>query len=125
MTNEILVSAKAIGESMNSADSPNATPSLDDSGLATRIRAREPAVLRAVVKQYLGHILCTARASGLGPQRAEEITQDTFTTFIEKAGQFEGRSHVRTWLFGILYKKILEASSPWLKPDGAQIHGQR
>ena len=30
-------------------------------------------------------------------------------TFIEAAPRFEGRSRVRTWLFGILYKKIAEA----------------
>ena len=45
----------------------------------------------------------------MDPQRAEDVTQATFATFVEKAGQFEGRSHVRTWLFGILYKKIAEA----------------
>src|SRR5262249_44276214 len=30
-------------------------------------------------------------------------------TFLERAEEFEGRSHVRIWLFGILYKKIAEA----------------
>ena len=43
------------------------------------------------------------------PAEAEDVTQATFTTFIEAAPRFEGRSRVRTWLFGILYKKIAEA----------------
>ena len=50
-----------------------------------------------------------ARGAGLAPQEAEDVTQATFTTFIESAPRFEGRSSVRTWLFGILYKKIAEA----------------
>ena len=44
----------------------------------------------------------------LASHEAEDIAQDTFTTFIERAPRFEGRSHVRTWLFGILYRKIWE-----------------
>ena len=74
-----------------------------------RIQAGEPAALQTVVHSYIGQILRAARAAGLDPQRAEDVTQATFATFIEKASQFEGRSHVRTWLFGILYKKIAEA----------------
>ena len=58
---------------------------------------------------YLQQILRAARGAGLDPDRAEDVTQATFATFIEKASQFEGRSHVRTWLFGILYRKIAEA----------------
>ena len=83
--------------------------SIDDPQFAARVRAGEPAALQAVVHTYLGQILRAARGAGLDPQRAEDVTQATFATFIEKAEQFEGRSHVRTWLFGILYKKIAEA----------------
>ncbi len=82
---------------------------IDDPQFAARIRAGEPAALQTVVHSYLGQILRAARGAGLDPQRAEDVTQATFATFIEKAKQFEGRSHVRTWLFGILYKKIAEA----------------
>ena len=84
------------------------TISVDDPQLAARIRARDPAALQAVVEAYLAQILRAARGAGLAPERAEEVTQATFTTFIEKASRFEGRSHVRTWLFGILYNKIAE-----------------
>ena len=73
-----------------------------------RIRASDPTALEAVVESYLGQILRAARGAGLGPAEAEDVTQATFTTFIEKAHDFEGRSRVRTWLFGILYKKIAE-----------------
>ena len=84
-------------------------PTLDDPEIAARIRASDRNTIQTVVETYLGQILRAARGAGLGPQRAEEVTQATFATFIEKAEKFEGRSHVRTWLFGILYRKIAEA----------------
>ena len=74
-----------------------------------RIRRGDRAAIRAVVEAYLPHILNAARASGLDSHTAEDITQSTFATFVEKASAFEGRAHVRTWLFGILYRKIAEA----------------
>lgn len=85
------------------------TAIFDDPQFAARIRARDPEAIREVVQAYLGQILRAARGAGLGPQEAEDVTQETFTTFIETAPRFEGRSHVRTWLFGILYRKIAEA----------------
>ncbi len=81
----------------------------DDPQFPERIRKRDRAAIGAVVEAYLSHILNAARASGLDSQKAEDLTQATFATFIEKASAFEGRSHVRTWLFGILYRKIAEA----------------
>jgi RNA polymerase sigma-70 factor (ECF subfamily) len=80
-----------------------------DPAFVARIQRRDPEALEAVVQAYLQQILRAARASGLNAQAAEDLTQDTFTTFLEKADTFEGRSHVRTWIFGILYRKIAEA----------------
>ncbi|MDQ7006709.1 MAG: sigma-70 family RNA polymerase sigma factor [Acidobacteriota bacterium] len=37
------------------------------------------------------------------------MTQATFLTFFEAAPRFEGRSTVRTFLLGILYRKLQEA----------------
>ncbi len=81
----------------------------EDPDLAARVKASEPAAIQTVVETYLAQILRAARGAGLDPQQAEDVTQATFTTFIEVAPRFEGRSSVRTWLFGILYKKIAEA----------------
>ena len=81
----------------------------DDPAFAEHIRNSDPHAIQAVVEAYLPHILNTAKASGMDPERAEDVAQSTFETFIERASAFEGRSHVRTWLFGILYKKISEA----------------
>jgi RNA polymerase sigma-70 factor (ECF subfamily) len=77
--------------------------------LAQGIRDADPQAQRLVVEAYLPQILRTARAAGLDPAAAEDVSQSTFLTFFEKAGTFEGRSQVRTWLFGILYFKIKEA----------------
>ncbi len=82
---------------------------VDDPDFPARIREGDPEAIQIVVRMYLQQILRAARAAGLEPQHAEDVTQATFATFIETASRFEGRSHVRTWLFGILYKKVAEA----------------
>ncbi len=80
----------------------------DQAALATRIRDRDQTALEEVVHQYLPQILRACLGAGLDQTLAEDVTQSTFATFIESAHKFEGRSHVRTWLFGILYNKISE-----------------
>ncbi len=115
--------------------------SMEGPEFAARIRARDSQALEAVVHAYLNQILRAARGAGLNPQQAEEVTQATFVTFIETAPRFEGRSHVRTWLFGILYKKIAEARRHFrrdrqmedieevverrFRPDGKWMHPPR
>jgi RNA polymerase sigma-70 factor (ECF subfamily) len=84
------------------------TTELERPEFSARIRAGDGEAIETAVEAYLGQILRAARGAGLSPQEAEEVTQATFTTFIQTASRFEGRSKVRTWLFGILYKKIAE-----------------
>jgi len=76
---------------------------------ARRLREGDRRVVEAVIDAYMGQIFRAALGAGLDETRAEDVTQATFVTFLEKAEQFDGRSHVRTWLFGILYNKIMEA----------------
>ncbi len=95
--------------------SPGVAMPLDHPEFPTRVRAKDPEALQAVVHAYLGQILRAARGAGLDPQQAEDVTQATFATFLETAPRFEGRSHVRTWVFGILYRKIAEARRAHLR----------
>ncbi len=81
----------------------------DPPGLATAIRERDPAAIQGVVHTYLPQILRAAAGAGLEGQLAEDVAQSTFLTFLETAHRFEGRSRVRTWLFGIFYRKAAEA----------------
>ncbi|MEO8098980.1 MAG: sigma-70 family RNA polymerase sigma factor [Acidobacteriota bacterium] len=81
-----------------------------DPRLEARLRTGDRGAMDRVIKLYLPRVLRAARASGLSVDRAEDIVQAVFVTFVEKIRSFEGRSQVRTWLFGILYRKILEAS---------------
>jgi RNA polymerase sigma-70 factor (ECF subfamily) len=77
--------------------------------MVARIRRSEPEALGVVIRAYLKQVYRTARGAGLDDAAAEEVAQATFTTFVESAGRFEGRSKVRTWVFGILFHKIAEA----------------
>lgn len=80
-----------------------------DSGLEVRLREGDREAMGTVITLYLPRVLRAARASGLSVEQAEDIAQAVFVTFIEKIREFEGRSQMRTWLFGILYRKMLEA----------------
>ncbi len=92
----------------------------EDAGRSERIRARDPAELERIVTENLAVLLRAARATGLDRERAEDAVQAAFLTFIEKAEQFDGRARVRTWLFGILYKKVAETRRAIAKDDRAE-----
>ena len=81
----------------------------ENATIAARIRARDPVALQAVVREHLPMLLRAARASGLSTDRAEDVVQETMLTFIARAHDFDGRACVRTWMYGILLKKVAHA----------------
>jgi RNA polymerase sigma-70 factor (TIGR02943 family) len=50
------------------------------------------------------YALCRLRR----PQEAEEAVQETLLAALKAQHQFQGRSHPRTWLLGILKRKVLD-----------------
>ena len=88
---------------------PGGVASVETPEMVDRIRRSDPEALGAVIRAYLRQIYRAARGAGLDDAGAEEVAQSTFTTFVETAARFEGRSKVRTWLFGILYRKLAES----------------
>lgn len=43
------------------------------------------------------------------PFEANDILHDVFMEVWRSAGRFEGRSMVRTWIFGIAYRKVIDS----------------
>jgi len=72
-----------------------------ESTLVARITAGERQALDTLYQRHaqplFGYLLNLTSDRGL----AEEILQDTFVAAWRSAGAFEGRSSVKTWLFGI------------------------
>lgn len=82
-----------------------------------RLRRRDPDALAEAVRDHARPLLRAARGLGFAEQEAEDLVQDVFTTFLEKLEDFEGRSQVRTWLFGILHRKAMERRRASIKDD--------
>lgn len=87
-------------------ETPTNPPEAPD--FLARFRNRDPDTIQELARLYLRQTFRAARGAGLDTARAEDVVQATFITLIEAAPRFEGRSHIRTWLFGILYRKISE-----------------
>ncbi len=85
----------------------------------SRLRAGDENTLQRLIKTYLPQVYRAARGAGLNVQNAEDVAQNTFLTFMDKIPEFEGRSHIRTWLFGILYRKISEMRRGAQRDDGS------
>ncbi len=81
---------------------PDAENTLED------LRAKKQEAVAAVVEANTEVLLRGALGRGLPPSDAEELVQETFVTFLEAVDRFAGRSSVRTFLFGILYRKAME-----------------
>lgn len=82
---------------------------IEDPSRTEGIRSRDPETLQQIVRDNLPYLLRTARGAGLSPDLAEDTVQEVFVTFLARAEEFDGRARVRTWLYGILLKKMSRA----------------
>jgi RNA polymerase sigma-70 factor (ECF subfamily) len=73
-----------------------------------RLRKRERAVLETIVDAYLPQLLRAGRGMGFSIDENRDLTQSVFLALMEGIGRFEGRSHIRTFIFGIFYNKVSE-----------------
>lgn len=73
-----------------------------------QLRRRDPEALTTVVRDHARPLYRAARGMGFSDGEAEDLVQEVFITFLETLDRFEGRSQVRTWLFGILHNKVRE-----------------
>ncbi|MFH2205147.1 MAG: sigma-70 family RNA polymerase sigma factor [Elusimicrobiota bacterium] len=64
--------------------------------------------LERIVREHSEILLRGALSQGFQMSEAEDLVQETLLTYVKKSDRFEGRSSLRTYLFGILHNKSLE-----------------
>lgn len=73
--------------------------------LLAELKAGDESAFDQLVNQHHGALLRMAMGYVKDREVAEEVVQDTWMAVIESLDRFEGRSSLRTWIFGILIHK--------------------
>ena len=89
---------------MVSAPQPSGLAKGEDVLLARLRRGDEGAFDELVIRHH-GALIRMAMSHVADREVAEEVVQDTWMAVIESLDRFEGRSSLRTWIFGILIHK--------------------
>ena len=76
--------------------------SADDLALVKRLLAGDEVAFTHVVERYHGPLLRFARLFVSNRAVAEEVVQDTWLAVLDGLPSFEGRSALKSWIFGIL-----------------------
>ncbi|HEX8751440.1 MAG TPA: sigma-70 family RNA polymerase sigma factor [Nitrospira sp.] len=76
-----------------------------DEALLRRLCAGEEGAFDELVNKHHGALIRMAMGHVADREMAEEVVQDTWMAVIENLDRFEGRSSLRTWIFGILIHK--------------------
>lgn len=80
-----------------------------DAFLLQRIAGGDKGALAALYKAYERPVYRFIASRLNDPHEASDILHETFLDVWRVAGSFEGRSQVRTWIFGIAYRKVIDA----------------
>lgn len=89
---------------------PAALPESADAALKDALRDKDRAAAADLVQAH-GDAVFEFVLYRVGRKRdvAEDLTQETLLTAISKLDEFDGRSSLRTWLFGIAKNKVRES----------------
>lgn len=85
---------------MNSADA-------SDDALLERLRAGDATTLEPLMERFASRVFRVARGICASASDAEEVVQDVFLQLFRKAGSFEGRAALGTWLYRIAVNTAL------------------
>jgi RNA polymerase sigma-70 factor (ECF subfamily) len=83
------------------AGSPSGAPPRDQ---LRDIDASAP--FRDIVRAYSGYVWRVVRCLGVGEADVDDLCQETFLVVHRKLSSFEGRSALRTWIYGIAFRVV-------------------
>tara|TARA_R110000868_G_scaffold202649_7_gene450370 strand:+ start:1422 stop:1991 length:570 start_codon:yes stop_codon:yes gene_type:complete len=73
-----------------------------------KIRSLDHQTLHELVSEYTAILRRAGLGMGFSSDQVDELVQSTWATFFDIAPRFEGRSKIKTFLFGIMYNKSRE-----------------
>lgn len=76
----------------------------------------------AVYEMHADFVWRSARRLGIAEDAVEDVAQEVFLTVHRRLSQFEGRSQLRTWIFGILLH-VVRAHRRTHRRKGRFFHG--
>ena len=84
---------------------PAVDPACPDAELVRRIHSGDEEAFRGLYATHHAKMVRLAAVFVADLNTAEEVTQETWITVLEKIGTFEGRSALKTWIYRILTNK--------------------
>lgn len=82
---------------------------LEQRAMMTAIAGGDKHALASLYKALETPVFRFIRSRLNDPFEAGDILHDVFIEVWRSAGRFEGRSKVKTWIFGIAYRKVIDA----------------
>jgi RNA polymerase sigma-70 factor, ECF subfamily len=79
------------------------------------VQNNDTKALESLVREYTAHLFKGATGLGFSHDEASELIQNVWSSFFSVASNFKGNSHIRTFLFGILYNKAKEYKREFIK----------
>ena len=90
--------------------------SADETALLQRISAGDRRAFEALYRGYYPRLTRFLERVIRRPHSVEEVLNDAMLVVWRKAGSFNGRSKVSTWIFSIAYRKALKAIKRFDEP---------
>lgn len=81
------------------------------------IRRGDAETIATVARETMDLLFRAARTAGIAEDDAPDIVQETLLVFVRRCAEFDGRASPRTWLYGILLKKISERRRTWRREE--------
>jgi RNA polymerase sigma-70 factor (ECF subfamily) len=86
-----------------------------------QLRDKEHNAFNSLVNAYSEQLYRTSLGLGFNRNDSRELTQIVWTTLYEIISEFKGKSHIRTFIFGILYNKASEFRREQKKFFGPEV----
>lgn len=97
------------GDNIHLGDGSGWSADQPEAGLIARIAAGDLAAFETLYRLYHPRLTRFLDRMTRRPGMVEELLNDTMMVVWRRAGSYNGRSKVSTWVFGIAYRKALKA----------------